>query len=1043
DDNSVRQLTPGETINVVLRPGRYRAPLNVDLPKGKYRAKLRYRGPDPDFKENLRKIRPEAKLFQSWSHSLESNEVELTIAESTRQIAAERLIWGKPVDGLQAAMELRVVDDKSGDPLTAPGVPVGTSMTVVFHVRNVSRHPIRFISETGRQGDVIHVTDSTGEKVEVKSAWISGLPIDVQWTLQPGEIAQLDVLSPGVNSLDQPGKYVIRYSIRFDSRQQHDKDGNRIFPRPGDYDKVLETGATVMYLNQVQRDIAANGEIHGRLLDAQSGKPIRGAVVACGAVINDSHRGGGSNTTTDSLGQYRLVVPSPGIYNVWLKEYRNSSGTVAADDGILVQPGKVAASQLYLSNGHWVNGTVVDPEGNPVGGIVVSTYSAARPQSGGVQSVRTKSDGSFQFRLPPGRAHVYTSHSGSGNRQVGEQTLRAEAFLELSGASSDKQVTLKLGVNRSRFGSNEWLQRSTPGTQIVSHADRSGVNGVVVDEEGQPLAGVRVFKHSGEIVFTDRRGHFDYPTDRGTQFVMYAFLPGYHVWFGTPTSGDELKMVLERKVSVARSSVGVVPERRSNIVTADAAGTWQVTRDVQLQIDQQIFHGADVTTTAILRWNATGPATAKESGARHARLQIASDLFANRQDFRCVWESDRPVLWFVTGWHGVNSKDDNSKPDLTTAESLHRVDFSHPNGIVDHLYDGWPTDSRPAKEVMESLNAKFSIQSDGKETYRYLQTSLPGAQPPVRDIGKIPVFLDHDGKCRVYSPESGKRPEVACTLETLTKTLQASVDQFRQYKEIGNDGDLYVLVGADPAYPIGDLNAALGACRATGVLVPELQRQNQGAGLDEDSTSRLATSKKTADSFDTQDPKLTEVESTKHRQSHWQPRRPDAIECPSKETAAILDDASVQMSLPSPSWSAPKLKFNITEATRLAELRLELLPDTRFADSPLGRISGRELKLFEVKPSIGDADGNARQFDWTNVTVSSKPDDDAAQSLIDYASDTGWTVPPLHDKEAAHELVFTLKDPMKLDAGAVLIIEIDSGGSHELDTLARFRVSFR
>ena len=28
---------------------------------------------------------------------------------------------------------------------------------------------------------------------------------------------------------------------------------------------------------------------------------------------------------------------------------------------------------------------------------------------------------------------------------------------------------------------------------------------------------------------------------------MHAFAPGYHVWFGTPTAGDVLKIVLEKK----------------------------------------------------------------------------------------------------------------------------------------------------------------------------------------------------------------------------------------------------------------------------------------------------------------------------------------------------------------------------------------------------------------------------------------------------------------------------------------------------------------
>ncbi len=96
---------------------------------------------------------------------------------------------------------------------------------------------------------------------------------------------------------------------------------------------------------------------------------------------------------TDSMGNYRLQVPSPGIYSVWVKEYSRSNGVAAADDGILVEAGKVSTSELKWTNGRWIEGKVVDPQGNPVSQIVVSVHSAARPKSGGVQSVRTKEDG--------------------------------------------------------------------------------------------------------------------------------------------------------------------------------------------------------------------------------------------------------------------------------------------------------------------------------------------------------------------------------------------------------------------------------------------------------------------------------------------------------------------------------------------------------------------------------------------------------------------------------------------------------------------------
>lgn len=96
-------------------------------------------------------------------------------------------------------------------------------------------------------------------------------------------------------------------------------------------------------------------------MDAATGKAVAGATVACGAIINDSGKGGGANAVTDADGRYRLPVPSPGIYNVWLKRFdKDPSMTAVADDGILVETGRVAASELHLVVGRKLPGRVVD-----------------------------------------------------------------------------------------------------------------------------------------------------------------------------------------------------------------------------------------------------------------------------------------------------------------------------------------------------------------------------------------------------------------------------------------------------------------------------------------------------------------------------------------------------------------------------------------------------------------------------------------------------------------------------------------------------------
>jgi hypothetical protein len=60
------------------------------------------------------------------------------------------------------------------------------------------------------------------------------------------------------------------------------------------------------------------------------------------------------------------------IYNVWLKEVgKDSSTTAAADDGILVEAGKAAGSELHPVVGRKVTGKVVDADGKPLAGLTV------------------------------------------------------------------------------------------------------------------------------------------------------------------------------------------------------------------------------------------------------------------------------------------------------------------------------------------------------------------------------------------------------------------------------------------------------------------------------------------------------------------------------------------------------------------------------------------------------------------------------------------------------------------------------------------------
>ena len=119
------------------------------------------------------------------------------------------------------------------------------------------------MSETGRQGDTLQIKTVDGEEVEVQGAWLSGWPIDVRWTIQPGEVAELDVLTPGLNQRLKSGEYLARYTIRFNSRVSKDDDGNQTFPAPGDYQSVIDTGWAPLFLraqSEVGQAVSAIGD---------------------------------------------------------------------------------------------------------------------------------------------------------------------------------------------------------------------------------------------------------------------------------------------------------------------------------------------------------------------------------------------------------------------------------------------------------------------------------------------------------------------------------------------------------------------------------------------------------------------------------------------------------------------------------------------------------------------------------------------------------------------------------------------------------------
>jgi hypothetical protein len=164
-DMSTHLLAPNETLKVLLRPAKFERSTEYRIPPGKFRVNVWYRGPRQEVLDELKRQMPDRpQPDDAWKHSVTSNSVGIWVAPD-KHYREPRLVWGPEKDGLQAALEV-VVPPDAGDPTSKPGVLVGTSLYGTFHVKNVGDKTITFVSESGRQGDTVHVTDAGGRDEE-------------------------------------------------------------------------------------------------------------------------------------------------------------------------------------------------------------------------------------------------------------------------------------------------------------------------------------------------------------------------------------------------------------------------------------------------------------------------------------------------------------------------------------------------------------------------------------------------------------------------------------------------------------------------------------------------------------------------------------------------------------------------------------------------------------------------------------------------------------------------------------------------------------
>lgn len=260
---SAETIDPGKSLVTLIRPTKWHASLGRHLTSGDYRVRVHYRGPGAGVLKELQRVWPDKPLAGVWSGDVVSPLVPFKIA-GDRGSQPPELVWGDPVDGLQAAVEF-VAESKTPqarrDSANAT-FPFGTRLAVHLHVKNAGDEAISFWSETWRQDDQVMLIDEAGKETQVAHSMYSGWPRTERWTLKPGQVALLSSIALGIAADDEgaknfdhpiapavmpkPGKFWLRYELNFGRIKRTDKDGKVLIPGENDWQGSLSTGATMI-----------------------------------------------------------------------------------------------------------------------------------------------------------------------------------------------------------------------------------------------------------------------------------------------------------------------------------------------------------------------------------------------------------------------------------------------------------------------------------------------------------------------------------------------------------------------------------------------------------------------------------------------------------------------------------------------------------------------------------------------------------------------------------------------------------------------------
>ncbi|MCB1096655.1 MAG: M48 family metalloprotease [Verrucomicrobiae bacterium] len=268
-------------------------------------------------------------------------------------------------------------------------------------------------------------------------------------------------------------------------------------------------------------------------------------------------------------------------------------------------------------------------------------------------------------------------------------------------------------------------------------------------------------------------------------------------------------------LSVREIKFSVIDANDKQVWATNRYGTWPMAGGVSMEIRGENIHGADLMTSAVLKW----------PDGRTVTILVAGDAFGNREPWAVAWEADKPVLWSAKSDLESMGGYDPDKP--RTSVALSRVDFSDPNSVEEIHLNGWPKYNPPSAECRAALEKFMAIKAEGSVGSRSIQRANNNPTEFWLNMLNIHVNLEDNGERFHFSqlPQGGK-PESLPLSELEDALRKAAADKMAQWKnyqstrtpeqlkEMGDVSDAKptVTLSAPSHLPLSVVNQAMQIC---------------------------------------------------------------------------------------------------------------------------------------------------------------------------------------------------------------------------------------